>query len=205
MIGQQARPCRNLFWYVQMIQCGSSRLGCISPVHSFCWFSEPFLGDFVGAISRPFFGIWWEIYAWPPRGSFQYDSTPKSVSKVARFWGFRCSRVRGVLSGISSIPNNLASFGAPKLGYGMPMRCSYYPQSLAQIHGAIREIGSWIWGSWPAGAVHPERLSLTGLTGAPHRSDRCKALWVLPRVNVLVSSLLSRVAAVSSLGQFGAQ
>jgi hypothetical protein len=27
------------------------------------------------------------------------------------------------------------------------MRCSNYLQSLAQIRGAIREIGSWIWGS----------------------------------------------------------
>jgi hypothetical protein len=48
------------------------------------------------------------------------------------------------------------------------MRCSYYPQSLVQICGAIREIGSWIWGSWPAGAVHPELPRLD-------RSDWC--LW----------------------------
>jgi hypothetical protein len=27
------------------------------------------------------------------------------------------------------------------------MRCSYYPQSLVQVHGAIREIKVWIWGS----------------------------------------------------------
>jgi hypothetical protein len=66
------------------------------------------------------------------------------------------------------------------------MRCSYYPQSLVQIRGAIREIGSWIWGSWPAVAVHPELPSLTGLIGVcvtvgvvhpelPRldRSDRC--------------------------------
>jgi hypothetical protein len=39
---------------------------------------------------------------------------------------------------------------------------------------------------------------LTSLTGA-------EALWDLPRVNILVSSLLSRVAAVLSLVQFGAQ
>jgi hypothetical protein len=45
------------------------------------------------------------------------------------------------LGGISSIPLYLASFGGPNLGYGVPMRCSYYPQRLAQIHGAIREIG----------------------------------------------------------------
>jgi hypothetical protein len=45
------------------------------------------------------------------------------------------------------IPPNLASFGGPNLGYGVYMRCSYYSQSLTQICGVIREIGSWIWGS----------------------------------------------------------
>jgi hypothetical protein len=30
-----------------------------------------------------------------------------------------------------------------------------------------------------------KRPSLTGLTGATHRSDRCKALWVLSRVNIM--------------------
>jgi hypothetical protein len=49
------------------------------------------------------------------------------------------------------------------------MRCSYYLQSLVQIRGAIREIGVWIWGSRPAGAVHPELLRL-------HQSDRCEPL-----------------------------
>jgi hypothetical protein len=71
------------------------------------------------------------------------------MSKGARFWGFRCSSLRGVLGGISSIPLHLESFGGQNLGYGMLMRCSYYPQSLAQICGAIREIESWIWGVDP--------------------------------------------------------
>jgi hypothetical protein len=104
-------------------------------------------------------GIWWGMYVWTIRGSFPFDSHPKSVSKGARFWGFRCSRVRGVLGGISLIPLDLASFGGHKLGYGLPMRCSYYPQSLAQIRGAIREIRSWIWGCWPAGESASRPLS----------------------------------------------
>jgi hypothetical protein len=37
-----------------MIRRGSSLLGCVVPVHSFWLFSELFLGDFLGAISRPF-------------------------------------------------------------------------------------------------------------------------------------------------------
>jgi hypothetical protein len=81
------------------------------------------------------------------RGSLGCDSPPKSVSKGARFWGFPSSRVRGVLGGISSIPPFWTSFGGIKLGYGLLMRCFYYPQSLVQVRGAIREIEVWIWGS----------------------------------------------------------
>jgi hypothetical protein len=81
------------------------------------------------------------------RGSLGYDSPPKSVSKGARFWAFPSSRLRGVLGGISSIPPFWTSFGGIKLGYGLLMRCSYYPQSLVQVRGAIREIVDWIWGS----------------------------------------------------------
>jgi hypothetical protein len=94
------------------------------------------------------------------RGSLGCDSPPKSVSKGARFWGFPRSRVRGVLGRISSIPPFWTTFGGIKLGYGLLMRCSYYPG------GAIREIEVWIWGSRPAGIVHPELPRL-------HRSDRC--------------------------------
>jgi hypothetical protein len=69
------------------------------------------------------------------------------MSRGARFWGFLVSRVGGVLGWICTIPLILASFGGSNLGYGVPMWCSYYPQSLVQICGAISEIRSWIWGS----------------------------------------------------------
>jgi hypothetical protein len=85
-------------------------------------FQDLFLRDSVGDVCMN------------PSWFFSFVSPPKSVSKGARFWGFFDSL-------------DLASFGGQKLGYGLPMRCSYYPQSLAQIRGAIREIGSWFWGS----------------------------------------------------------
>jgi hypothetical protein len=61
--------------------------------------------------------------------------------------GFRCSRVKGVLGWISSIPLDFASFGGQNLGYGLLMRCSYYPQSLVNVRGVIRDIEVWIWRS----------------------------------------------------------
>jgi hypothetical protein len=81
------------------------------------------------------------------RGSLGCDSPPKPMSKGARFRSFPSSRVRGVFGGISSIPPFWTSFGGIKLGYGLLMRCSYYPQSLVQVCGAIREIKVWIWES----------------------------------------------------------
>jgi hypothetical protein len=101
---------------------------------SYAWVSCPHLtrwGKFVGTL----------------RGYLGCDSPPKSVSKGARFWGFLSSRVRGVLGGIFSIPPFWTSFGGIKLGYGLLMRCSYYPQSLVQFCGAIRVIEVWFWGS----------------------------------------------------------
>jgi hypothetical protein len=80
-------------------------------------------------------------------GSLGCDSPPKFVSKGARLWGFPSSRVRCVLGGISSIPPFWTSFGGIKLVYGLLMMCSYYPQSLVQVRGAIRDIEVWIWGS----------------------------------------------------------
>jgi hypothetical protein len=128
------------------------------------------------------------------------------VSKGVRFWGFRWSRVRGVLGGISSIPLGLASFGRQNLGYGLHMRCSYYPQSLAQFCGAIREIGSWIWGVDPRVLFIPRSPGHTGLNGASHRSDRCQPLLGFARVKVWVSSvsfmlLLFRVWVSLELGR----
>jgi hypothetical protein len=44
---------------------------------------------------------------------FPFDSPSKSVRKVARFWGFRCLRVCGVLSRNPSITLDSTSFGGP--------------------------------------------------------------------------------------------
>jgi hypothetical protein len=59
-----------------------------------------------------------------PHGSFPFDYPPKSVSKGAQFWGFRCPKVCGVVGGNPSIPLNSTCFGEPNRSYGMPMRYS---------------------------------------------------------------------------------
>jgi hypothetical protein len=51
----------------------------------------------------------------------------------------------------------------------------------------------------------PRSPGHTGLAGASHWCDRCNPCWVFARVNAWVCSLLPYVAAVSSLGRFGAR
>jgi hypothetical protein len=68
------------------------------------------------------------------------------------------------------------------------MRCSYYPQSLAQVRGAIWEIEVWIGGVDPRVLFTLSCLGYTGLTGANH-------LWDLPRVNCWTRVSLGRGVA----------
>jgi hypothetical protein len=120
------------------------------------------------------------------RGSLGRDSHPKSVSKGARFWGFPSSRVRGVLGGISSIPPFWTSFGEIKLGYGLLMRCSYYPQSLVQVLERFGRSRFVFGGVDPRVLFIPSCPGYTGLTSALDRSERCNPWWVFARVNVWV-------------------
>jgi hypothetical protein len=111
--------------------------------------------------------------------------------------------VRGVFGGISLIPLFWTSFGGIKLGYGLLMRCSYYPKVLFK---SVERFGRSRFGF---GGVDPQVLFIpscpgyTGLIGAFERSDRCNPRWVFARVNVWVCSLLFCVGAVSSLDQLG--
>jgi hypothetical protein len=201
----QARPCMNLFGMWRWFSVVPQGLDVLFPFVLLVIFGAFSWRFFWSHFEAFLFVIWWGVYAWALRGSFPFDSPPKSVSKGARFWGFRSSRVRGILGGISSIPLDLASFGGPNLGYEVPMRCSYYPQSLAEIRGVIRKIGSWIWGGWPAGVVHPE-------LPRRDRSDWCSwPVWPVQGIVGFASGECSSefpvvsCCYVSSLGQFGAR
>jgi hypothetical protein len=61
-----------------------------------------------------------------------------------------------------SIPLDSTSFGGPNGSYGMPMRYSYYPQSLVRIGRS----GFGFGGVDPRVAIHLEHPSTD-------RSDRC--------------------------------
>jgi hypothetical protein len=106
------------------------------------------------------------VYAWTLCGSFPFDSPPKFVGKGAQYWGFHWSRVRGVLGGNPLIPLDSNEFW-------WTITCLWsshvvFLLSPKPYMNPWSESGyrSWIWASWPAGAVHPE-LPRRG------RSDRC--------------------------------
>jgi hypothetical protein len=187
-----------------MIRRGSSRPCCVVPGCSWLWFSKPSLCVFLGVFSRPFsWGFDGENLLEPFVVLWAVIPLPNSWVKGLNFGVFQVLGLEVFLGWISSIPLFWTSFGGIKLGYGLLMRCSYYPQSLVQVRGAIREIEVWIWGSWPAGAVHPELPRL-------HRSDRCSWLvWpVQPLVGFCSGERLGEVAVVLfwgcfEFGQFG--
>jgi hypothetical protein len=82
------------------------------------------------------------------------------------------------------------------------MRCSYYPQSLVQVRGAIWEIYGF-------GGVDPRVLFIpscpgySGLTGALDRSDRCKSLVGFASGELLDSCVFGSWCCWSVLGLFG--
>jgi hypothetical protein len=158
-----------------MIQRGSSSLGCVFPVSPFWRFSEPFLSGFLVAVSRPFYLGSGAGVCLNPSWFFSLWFPSQIREQRGSILGFLLSRVRGVLGGISSIPLDLASFGGPNLGYGVPMRYSYYPQSLVQIRWVIGRSGVGF-GNVDPRAVHPDSSGHTGLTSASHWSDRCRPL-----------------------------
>jgi hypothetical protein len=85
------------------------------------------------------------------------------------------------------------------------MRCSYYPQSLVRIHGANREIGSWIWRKKvdPRVLFIPSYPSYTGLTGALDRSDRCEPFVGFASGELLNPCVFGLCWCWSVLGSFG--
>jgi hypothetical protein len=74
--------------------------------------------------------------------------------------------------------------GGHKLGYGLPKRCSYYPQSLAKSMERFGRSGFGFGGVDSLVLFIPRSQGHTGLTGASHQSERCNPCWVIARVNI---------------------
>jgi hypothetical protein len=186
-----------------MIRRGSSRLGCVVPVRSFWWFSEPSLGGILGVFLGPCsWGFGRGCMCAPFMVLFPLIPLPNLWVKGLDFGVFGVLGLEEFLVGFLRfflilrvlVDNNLA-IDSP---WGVPT-----------IPKVLRKPVEWFGGSgFGFGGVDPRVVFIptssghTGLTAASHRSDRCRPLLRFARVSVWVSSLLSSVAAVSSLGRF---
>jgi hypothetical protein len=187
-----------------MIRRGSSRPCCVVPGCSWWWVSEPFLGVFLGLFLGPFSwgfdgGNLWEpfVVLWA------VIPLPNPWVKGLDFGVFRVLGLEVFLAGFL----RFLLFGQVLVGLNLAMGSSWGVPIIPKV---LFKSGEWFGRSrFGFGGVDPRVLFIpscpgyTGLTGALDRFDRCNPRWVFARVNVWVCSLLSCVASVSSLGQFG--
>jgi hypothetical protein len=100
-------------------------------------------------------------------------------------------------------PLDLASFGGQNHGYGLLMRCSYYPQSLVQVRERFGRSKFRFGGVDPRVLFIPSCPGYTGLTGALDRSDRCESLVGLASSEMVDSCVFGSWCCWSVLGLFG--
>jgi hypothetical protein len=199
------RECQQAFWRhcqgykpgAMLVSVNSSSRSCVVVLVSpFWWFSEPFLGDFRVVVLRPFslgFGgvcmleRFVVIFPLIPLPNPWAKGLNLGVFIGLGFVVFLAEILRFLLIQWVLVDHNLAM----KCSWGVPNI-----PSLVWIGGAIREIGSWIWGSWPAGAVHPE-------LPRHDRSDRCKPLVGFCLGELLCSCGCVPLSCWSVLGLFG--
>jgi hypothetical protein len=167
-----------------MIRRGSSRLGCVVPVRCFWWFSEPFLGDFLGKISRPFsLGFGAGCMHEPLVVLFPLIPLPNLWAKGLDIGLF------GVLWLEEFLVGFLDSSRFSKFWWTKSWLWSSHevfllsPKSCTNpwSDSGDRELDL---GELTRGVVHPVSSGHTSLTGASHRSDRCRLLLSFARVSV---------------------
>jgi hypothetical protein len=187
-----------------MIRRGSSRFGWVVPGCSWWWFSEPSLCDSLHVFSEPCSwgfdgGNLWEpfmvLWAVIPLPNLWVKGLDFGVFGVLGLEVFLAGFPRFLLFGQVLVGLNLAMHSS----WGVPI----VPKVLFKPVEWLRRSKLGFGGVDPRVLFIPRSPGHTSLTGASHRSDRWNPCWVFARVNVWVCSLLSCVAAVSSLGQFG--
>jgi hypothetical protein len=184
-------------WFLKALLC-CSRL--------FWWFSEPSIGGFLGVFSGPCSwgfdgGNMWEPFV----VLLPLIPLPNPWVKGLDFGGFGVLGLEVFLVGFLRFLLIWQVLVDINLAMDSPWGVPTIPKVLLKSVDWFRR------SRFGFGGVDPRVLFIlrspghTGLTGASHRSDQCNPRWVFARVNIWVCSLLFRVAAISSLVQFGAR
>jgi hypothetical protein len=182
-----------------MIRRGSTRLVCVVPVRSFWWFSEPFLGNFLGEISRPFswgfvggyihepFVVLFSLI--PPPNPWE-KGLNFGVFVVLGFGVFLAEILRFHLIQRVLVDHNLAM----EWPWGVPT----IPKVLFGSVERIRRSGVDPWVLFILSC-----RGYTGLTGALDRPDRCEPLVGFASGELLNPCVFGLCCCWSVLGQFG--
>jgi hypothetical protein len=178
-----------------MIRRGSSRLGCVLTGCSWWWFSEPSFGGFLGVFSGPCsWGFCGGCMCEPFVVLFPLIPFPNTWVKELDFGIFGSLELEVFLVGFIRFLLIWQVLVDKFLVMDSPWGVPTIPKVLCK---SVERFGRSGFGF---GGVDTQVLFIltssghTGLTGASHRSDRCRPLLGFARV----SSLLSCGAAVSS-------
>jgi hypothetical protein len=193
-----------------MIWRGSSRLGCVVPIRSFWWFSEPFLGDFLGEILRPFswefggghmlepFVVLFPLIPLPNPWAKGLDFGVFGVLGLEVFLAeiFRFLLIQRVL-----VDHNLAM----ECPWGVPTIPKVLCESVERIgRSGVGFGGVGFGGVDPRALLIPSYPGTTGLIGALDRSDWCELFLGFVSGELLGSCVFGLCCWWSVLGRFGA-
>jgi hypothetical protein len=181
-----------------MIRCGSSRLCCVVPGCSWGWFSEPFLGGFLGVFSGPC--SWWfdggnscepfvvllSLIPLPNPWVKELDFGVFGVLGLEVFLrvDFRFLLIEWVLG------TKLLVKGSPQGTPTIPKASLWSVERIRRLIGGRFEFFPWA-------VFFPTVQDKTGLTGFPNRSDRflpvgCREGFLSKEVSIALWLLLYR-------------
>jgi hypothetical protein len=187
-----------------MIQRGSSRLGCVVPICSFWWFSESFLGDFIGAISRSFsLGFGGGCMHEPFVVLFPLIPLPNPWAKGLGFGVFSILGLEEFLAGF------LRFFLIQQVlvDHNLAMECPWGVPTIPKVlFGSVERIGRSgvrFEGVDPRVLFIPSCPGYTDLTGALDWCDRCEPFVGFASGELLNPYVFGLYWCWSVLGYFG--
>jgi hypothetical protein len=187
-----------------MIWRGSSRLGCVVPVHFFWWFSELFLRDFLGAFSGPFFwGFGGGCMHEPFVVLFPLIPLPNLWAKGLNFGVFGVLGLEELLAGFLQFLLIWQLLVDKNFTMDYPWGVPTIPKVLHKFVERFGRSGVGFRGVDPRVLFIPSCPVLTGLTGASDRSDRCMSIMGFASGELLYSCVFGSWCCWSALDLLG--
>jgi hypothetical protein len=187
-----------------MIGRGCSRLGCVVPVRSFWWFSEPFLGIFLGEISR--------LFSWGFIGGCMHEPFVDLLRLILLPNLWEKGLNFGVFVGLGFVVFlaeilRFLFIQQVLVDHNLAMECPWgvptIPKVLFETVEQIGRSGVGFGGVDTRVLFIPSCPGYTGLTGALDQSDRCEPFVGFASGELLNPCVFGLRCCWSVLGQFG--